>query len=229
MTYDGFLMVAMPSAVAAISRDLTQVVAAALPGEAIDNGISLDDQGGVYLVTDAYMRKLVWAGSRLSMDEADGAWKEPYPYAKDKPGLWLSRGAGATPTLMGFGPDEDHLVVLSDDRMVRASLRRRRADVRLRLPGPRGPARRAGPRSAEHPGLDGLHPRQPHHQRQLRTLPHPSTLIDPTAAHGSIEFIGSRPCLSMVPVGLRCGLFEERADARPGVGRRTGVVARAPD
>lgn len=33
-------------------------------------------------------------------------------YAKDKPGLWLSRGA--TPTLMGFGPDEDDLVVLSD-------------------------------------------------------------------------------------------------------------------
>jgi hypothetical protein len=60
------------------------------------------------------MRKLIWTGSRLSMDEADGAWKEPFPYAKDKPGLWLSRGAGATPTCMGFGPDEDHLVVLSD-------------------------------------------------------------------------------------------------------------------
>jgi hypothetical protein len=42
-----------------------------------------------------------------------------------------------------------------DDRMVRASLRRRRADVRLRLPRPRGPARRAGPRHADHPGLDG--------------------------------------------------------------------------
>ena len=33
---------------------------------------------------------------------------------EDKPGLWLSHAAGVTPTRMGSGPDEDHLVVLSD-------------------------------------------------------------------------------------------------------------------
>jgi hypothetical protein len=114
MTYDGFLVVAMPGVVAVVSRDLSHVFAAPMPGEAIDNGICLDDDRGVYVVTSAYMRKLVWTGSQLSVDEADGAWKEPYPYVTDKPGLWLSRGAGATPTCMGFGPDEDHLVVLSD-------------------------------------------------------------------------------------------------------------------
>lgn len=57
-----------------------------------------------------------WSGPGPSCRYAkpDGASKEPYDYVKDQPGLWLSRGAVATPTCMGFGPDEDHLVVLSD-------------------------------------------------------------------------------------------------------------------
>jgi hypothetical protein len=114
ISYDGFLVAALSGVVAVVSRDLTHVHFAPLPGEAIDNGLALDDTGGIYVVTSDYMRKIVWTGSTLSTDESDGAWKARYPYAKDKPGLWLSRGAGATPTLMGFGDDEDHLVVLSD-------------------------------------------------------------------------------------------------------------------
>lgn len=31
-----------------------------------------------------------------------------------KKGLWLSHGAGSTPSLMGFGDNENHLVVLTD-------------------------------------------------------------------------------------------------------------------
>lgn len=114
MTYDGYIVVAMPGVVGIVSRDLTEVHLAPLTGEAIDNSISVDDHGGLYVVTSKYMRKLVWDGKQLSDGEADGAWKEPYPYAAGKPGLWLSRGAGATPTCMGFGEDEDHLVALSD-------------------------------------------------------------------------------------------------------------------
>ena len=46
--------------------------------EAIDNGISVAPDGEIYVVTSKYMRKLVWNGSDLSDDEADGAWEEPY-------------------------------------------------------------------------------------------------------------------------------------------------------
>lgn len=114
ITYDGYIVVAMPGIVAIASRDLKKAWACAIPGEIVDNGVTLDDKGGIYLVTDKFMRKMVWTGQKLSLDEADGAWKEPYPYDKSKKALWLSHGSGATPTLMGFGDNEDHLVVLSD-------------------------------------------------------------------------------------------------------------------
>jgi hypothetical protein len=63
-------------------------------------------------VTSKYMRKVVWDGTKLSDDEADGAWKSEYDYVPNPKAL--SRGAGNTPTLMGFGPDDDKLVVLAD-------------------------------------------------------------------------------------------------------------------
>ncbi len=114
MTYDGYIAVAMPGLIAVMDRDLKKVYAAPIEGEAVDNGIAVDPDGGIYVVTSKYLRKLVWTGEKLSMDESDGAWKEPYPYKKDKPGMWLSRGSGATPTLMGFGKDQDKLVFIPD-------------------------------------------------------------------------------------------------------------------
>jgi hypothetical protein len=114
MTYDGNIAVAMPGLIAVVSRDLKQVWTCPIPGEIVDNGISLDEKGGIYVVTDKFMRKMVWTGSKLSLEEADGAWKESYPYDASKKALWLSHGSGATPSLMGFGDAEDHLVVLSD-------------------------------------------------------------------------------------------------------------------
>jgi hypothetical protein len=58
------------------------------------------------------MRKVVWDGQKLSDDEADGAWKSAYDYVPNPKAL--SRGAGNTPALMGFGPEDDKLVVLAD-------------------------------------------------------------------------------------------------------------------
>jgi hypothetical protein len=83
-----------------------------LEGEAIDNGITVDEAGGIYVVTSKYMRKLVWDGSKLSDRESDGAWKSGYDYVPNPRAF--SRGAGNTPTLMGFGPDEQHLVIIAD-------------------------------------------------------------------------------------------------------------------
>jgi hypothetical protein len=112
MTYDGFIAVAMPGIIAVLDRELGNMQYILLEGEAVDNGISVDDKGGIYLVTSKYMRKIVWDGQTLSDKEEDGAWKSEYDYVPNSKAL--SRGAGNTPALMGFGPNEDHLVFLAD-------------------------------------------------------------------------------------------------------------------
>jgi hypothetical protein len=112
MTYDGYLAIAMPGIIAVMDRDFGGMQYILLEGEAVDNGISVDDQGGIYCVTSKYMRKVVWDGTRLSDDEADGAWKSEYDYVPNPRAF--SRGSGNTPALMGFGPDDDKLVVIAD-------------------------------------------------------------------------------------------------------------------
>ncbi len=112
MTYDGYIAVAMPGIIAVLDRNLENMQYILLEGEAVDNGISIDDQGGIYCVTSKYMRKIVWNDKTLSDKEDDGAWKSPYDYVPNAKAL--SRGSGNTPSLMGFGPDEDHLVFVAD-------------------------------------------------------------------------------------------------------------------
>jgi hypothetical protein len=112
ITSDGHVAIAMPGIVAVLDRDLENMKYILLEGEAVDNGISVDDQGGIYCVTSKYMRKFVWDGTRLSDEEKDGAWKSEYDYIPNPRAF--SRGAGNTPTLMGFGPDEDKLVIIAD-------------------------------------------------------------------------------------------------------------------
>jgi hypothetical protein len=112
MTYDGYLAIAMPGIIALVDRDLKKMEYILLKGEAVDNGISIDKDGGIYLVTSKYMRKLVWDGKTLSDKEDDGAWKTEYDNVPNPKAL--SRGAGNTPALMGYGTNEDHLVFLAD-------------------------------------------------------------------------------------------------------------------
>lgn len=113
LTYDGQVAIAMPGIMAVLDSDLRNMQYILLEeGEAVDNGISVDDKGGIYCVTSKYMRKVVWDGTRLSDDEANGAWKSEYDYVPNPKAL--SRGSGNTPTLMGFGPDEDKLVIIAD-------------------------------------------------------------------------------------------------------------------
>jgi hypothetical protein len=118
MTWDGRLVLtSISGAVAVVDRafrDPPSVLR--LDGEAITNSFAVDDAGGIYVVTDRQMHKLVWTGRRLSGDPADGAWREPYershgPLGGIRAG---SGGSGSTPTLMGFGLDEDRLVVITD-------------------------------------------------------------------------------------------------------------------
>ncbi|MGI9322867.1 MAG: hypothetical protein ACR2PJ_04710, partial [Pseudomonadales bacterium] len=73
----------------------------------VRNAPALAEDGGVYVVSQEYMHKAVWTGDGFSTDEADGAWAVAYDNS------W-GHGSGATPSLMGFGKDDDRLVVITD-------------------------------------------------------------------------------------------------------------------
>ena len=110
MTYDGCLAVGLPGLVAVLDRDLDEIRYVHLPGEAIDNGFSIDDAGGIYVVTSSFMRKLVWNGETLSKEEDKGAWKVPYASVPNERSL--SRGSGKHTDPHGLrwpGPARLHL------------------------------------------------------------------------------------------------------------------------
>jgi hypothetical protein len=120
MTFDGWLVVATERGwVVVIARDFSTHHAIRLPhaeeaAEVADdsfgwvrNGFAIDAQGGIYVASQDHLHKVVWTGERLSALPADGAWTARYPNS-------LTTGTGSTPSLMGFGPEEDHLVVISD-------------------------------------------------------------------------------------------------------------------
>ncbi|MDX1734579.1 MAG: hypothetical protein R3228_09430 [Halioglobus sp.] len=94
---------------AAAHNDYVVNVLGFRPGAAdwVRNSMAIDEDGGIYVPSFETMHKVVWNGTYLSIDEADGAWHVPYSNTGGK-------GSGATPSLMGFGPDEEHFVVITD-------------------------------------------------------------------------------------------------------------------
>ncbi|MBO3276870.1 hypothetical protein [Pseudomonas schmalbachii] len=119
MTYDGHIAAAAHGALMLVDRDLNLMGTLLFPGEAVENSICIDEKGGIYVVTSKRMLKVVWTGTKLSYDEADGGWETEYntmspEQAASMGALTRSGGSGTTPTLMGFGNDPDKLVVISD-------------------------------------------------------------------------------------------------------------------
>jgi hypothetical protein len=120
MTYDGRIILATTDGyVISLSRDLKSHTSVRLPGAEAEipklpkgvlwvrNGFCVDEKGGIYVASNSHLHKVVWDGKKLSTDEKDGAWNEPYSNS-------LGRGTGSTPTLVGFGSEPDKLVVLTD-------------------------------------------------------------------------------------------------------------------
>jgi len=102
----------------------------------VRKSLCVDEDGGIYLTSVDHMHKVVWTGERLSTDDVDGAWSEPYRNGAG----W---GSGTTPSLMGFGVDEDRFVVIGDgDEVVNITLfwRDEIPEDWVRLPG--APSRR---------------------------------------------------------------------------------------
>ncbi|WP_229395419.1 hypothetical protein [Methanosarcina sp. DH1] len=117
MTYDGYLIITFSNGVAVINRDLNTTSTSFYKlgsGEYVSNSVAVDENNGIYLASDSVMHKLVWNGKNLSDNEADGAWSSPYTNSEQPPMIKVGNGTGSTPTLMGFGDDEDKLVVITD-------------------------------------------------------------------------------------------------------------------
>lgn len=76
----------------------------------VRNSMAVDEDGGIYVASIDQMQKVIWDGAALSKEPAAGAWSEPYLNG-------TKIGTGATPSLMGFG-DEDQLVVITDGEAV---------------------------------------------------------------------------------------------------------------
>lgn len=119
LTQDGYLVLAATGAVLVFDRELKLKDTISFPGEYVENSIALDEHNGIYVVTSKRMHKLVWTGRELSQRKEDGAWASSYDVMPEGEALELgavSHGSGTTPTLMGFGDDEDKLVVIADSR-----------------------------------------------------------------------------------------------------------------
>jgi len=121
MTYDGWLVAATEHGyIAAISRDFSQhhLIRMRHAEGAEDkatkptgygwvrNAYAIDEDGGIYIASQDHMHKVIWTGEGLSTDDSDGAWTAEYLNG------W-GHGTGATPSLMGFG-EEDQFVVITD-------------------------------------------------------------------------------------------------------------------
>ncbi len=123
MAYDGYLIVASQYGLISVKRDLSAIVETyRLPeGQILTNSISIDENGGVYVASNSetpggqgVMQKLICKNGHFSDKEADGAWKATYDGGPAAPAIKMGNGTGSTPTLMGFGNEEDKLVVITD-------------------------------------------------------------------------------------------------------------------
>lgn len=130
MTYDGRLLVTFSNGVAVIDRALnpdTRAFYRFPDDEYVSNSCAVDERNGIYVASGpsftaavttpkSVMRKLVWTGSALSDRASDGAWSAPYDDSHPElpPLIKIGHGTGSTPTLMGFGPETDRLVVITD-------------------------------------------------------------------------------------------------------------------
>jgi hypothetical protein len=113
-TWDGYFVFATNlGRVGVTTREIILVDSLQLgpAGLSVSNSIAIDENGGIYVVTDKNLQKIFWDGQKLQP-----VWSVPYQsdvfYAPGK----LGQGSGTSPTLMGAGSDEDRLVLISDGR-----------------------------------------------------------------------------------------------------------------
>ena len=113
LLYSGELVVTTRAGkVLVLNRALEQLRSELDLGEPIDNSMSVDEDGGIYVTTFRRLLRLRWDGSVLSQD-----WS-----------VEVGGRSGSTPTLMGIAPADDRLVAITaDDQPIKLWLVWRRA------------------------------------------------------------------------------------------------------
>ncbi|MDD2047847.1 hypothetical protein [Pseudomonas putida] len=122
MTLNGYLVAnTMGGAVITLDRDTLKVIDTyRLEGsdELFLNSFATGpevDGGAVYVASNQHMYRLVVdKQGKLHADENHGAWKAAYERGPRFTSVKVADGTGSTPTLMGYGADEDKLVVFTD-------------------------------------------------------------------------------------------------------------------
>jgi len=122
MTFDGHLIVAAQRCLLMLDRGLTTIEDTyTLPtGQILTNSVSVDENS-VYVASNStepngkgLMQRIICKNGKFSTDASEGAWQASYDGGPAAPCIKLGYGTGSTPTLMGFGSDEDKLVVITD-------------------------------------------------------------------------------------------------------------------
>lgn len=124
MTFNGHLVVnTVGGRIVTLDRRtlrMIDVYRARDPAEVFSNSFATSEEAGggaVYVASNKRMYRLVVdARGRIQDSEAVGAWSAAYDAGERLPMGKITDGTGATPTLMGFGPGADKLVVLTDGR-----------------------------------------------------------------------------------------------------------------
>ncbi|MEM8498603.1 MAG: hypothetical protein AAF542_11315 [Pseudomonadota bacterium] len=117
MTYDGHLVAAANGVVMIADRELNLKDYVAFPAEHVENSVAVDADNGIFVVTSKAMHKLNWNGESLAHGDQPGAWTSAYDVMAEGEAQAMgaaSHGSGTTPALLGFGDDEDKLVIISD-------------------------------------------------------------------------------------------------------------------
>lgn len=124
MSFNGYLVInTVGGIIATLDRDtlsLIDVYRAKDPHELFSNSFATSEEangGAIYVASNRRMYRLVvGVDGRISDSENFGGWSATYDAGERLPVGKITDGTGATPTLMGFGADEDRLVVLTDGR-----------------------------------------------------------------------------------------------------------------
>ena len=122
MSYNGFVVVnTLGGKVITLDPKTLQVVdsfAVAGSDELFMNSFATGPEAGggaVYVASNTTMYRLVVdSKGKIHSDEANGAWQAGYDRGIVMPSPKVADGTGSTPTLMGFGPEDDKLVVITD-------------------------------------------------------------------------------------------------------------------
>lgn len=123
MTYDGHIVIGALNGITVVDADLKkgQFQSFEDDNQLATNSLAIDNKGGIYVATGSkkpklpgVMHKFVWKAGKISKDVKDGAWKAQYDGGDWPPAIKAGTGTGSTPTLMGFGDNEDKLVLITD-------------------------------------------------------------------------------------------------------------------